>query len=146
MSVLPAVHADSTRHSRRSRQTTEEGSVAPATAAEYAVERELQAAKPISALKWTAPRSVLTVDRRSVANPIQVGTLLEAVREQQRSGPRMVAYYACLYFAALRPEEAASLAKHHLALPDVGWGEFHLDGAEPLCRVVIRRPQRAQSR
>jgi integrase len=101
------------------------------TAVEYAVERELLAANPIPALKWTAPRSVLTVDRRSVANPIQVRTLLEAVREQQRSGPRMVAYYACLYFAGLRPEEAASLSKHHLALPEVGWGELYLDGAEP---------------
>jgi integrase len=101
------------------------------TAVEYAVERELLAVNPIPALKWTAPRAGLTVDRRSVANPVQVRTLLEAVREQQRSGPRMVAFYACLYFAALRPEEAATLSKRHLSLPDVGWGEFHLDGAEP---------------
>lgn len=28
-------------------------------------------------------------------------------------------------------EEAATLSKHHLALPEVGWGELHLDGAEP---------------
>jgi hypothetical protein len=38
----------------------------------------------------------------------------------------------CLYFAALRPEEAALLSTRHLALPKVGWGEFHLDGAEPM--------------
>ena len=65
-----------------------------------------------------------------VANPVQVRTLLEAVREQQRNGPRMVAFYACLYFAGLRPEEAAALSKRHLALPTSGWGEFHLDGAD----------------
>lgn len=101
------------------------------TAVEYAVEREMLTVNPIPALKWTAPRPGLTVDRRAVANPVQARTLLEAVREQQRSGPRMVAFYACLYFAALRPEEAATLSKRHLSLPDVGWGEFHLDGAEP---------------
>jgi len=31
----------------------------------------------------------------------------------------------------MRPEEAATLNKHHLALPETGWGVFHLDGAEP---------------
>jgi integrase len=71
------------------------------------------------------------VDRRSVANPTQARSLLGAVAEQQRSGPRLVAFYGCLYFAALRPEEAASLAKHNLALPEKGWGELHIEIAEP---------------
>ncbi len=66
-----------------------------------------------------------------VANPVQVRTLLAAVREQGRSGPRLVAFFGCLYFAALRPEEAVSLARHNLALPAEGWGELHLEGAEP---------------
>ena len=42
-----------------------------------------------------------------------------------------MAFYACLYFAGLRPEEAAFLNKRHLALSPEGWGELHLDGAEP---------------
>jgi hypothetical protein len=71
------------------------------------------------------------VDRRSVANPVQARTLLNAVREQRRSGPRLVAFFGCLYFAALRPEEAVSLAKHNLSLPTEGWGEMHLESAEP---------------
>jgi integrase len=66
-----------------------------------------------------------------VANPIQVRTLLNAVREQQRSGPRLVAFFGCLYFAALRPEEAVGLMKHNLSLPAEGWGELHLENAEP---------------
>lgn len=99
--------------------------------AEYAVERKLLDSNPIPALKWKAPKTVQTVDRRSVANPVQVRTLLNAVREQPRSGRRLVAFFGCLYFAAMRPEEAASLAKHNLALPDEGWGEFHLEIAEP---------------
>jgi integrase len=101
------------------------------TAIEYAVERKLLDGNPIPKLKWTPPRTVHTVDRRVVANPIQVRTLLHTVREQTRSGPRLVAFFGCLYFAALRPEEAVSLAKHNLALPAAGWGELHLEGAEP---------------
>lgn len=101
------------------------------TAVEYAVERGLLTANPIPALKWTAPRTVHTVDRRSVANPVQVRTLLEGVAEQGRIGPRMVAFYACLYYAALRPEEAVSLSKRNLSLPAEGWGEMVLDMAEP---------------
>ncbi|MEU8051776.1 tyrosine-type recombinase/integrase [Micromonospora haikouensis] len=101
------------------------------TTVEYAVERRLLPANPLPQLKWKPPRTVTTVDRRSVANPVQARTLLDGVREQGRIGPRMVAFYGCLYYAAMRPEEAARLAKANLRLPEKGWGEFILDGAAP---------------
>jgi integrase len=101
------------------------------TAVEYAVERRLLDTNPIPALKWTPPKTVHTVDRRRVANPVQARTLLNAVREQKRSGPRLVAFFGCLYFAALRPEEAVSLTKSNLSIPAVGWGELHIERAEP---------------
>lgn len=101
------------------------------TAIEYAVEREVLSTNPVPALKWKPPKAVHAVDRRSVANPMQVRTLLDAVRGQQRSGPRLVAFFGCLYFAALRPEEAVALKKHNLSLPERGWGELHLEAAEP---------------
>ncbi|WP_246002749.1 tyrosine-type recombinase/integrase [Allorhizocola rhizosphaerae] len=101
------------------------------TAIEYAVELKALAANPIPALKWTAPKVSHNVDRRSVANPTQARTLLHAVRAYGRTGPRVVAFFGCLYFAALRPEEAVSLAKHNLSLPKEGWGELHLEMAEP---------------
>lgn len=101
------------------------------TAMEYAVELKLLDRNPIPALKWTPPKTTHSVDRRRVANPVQVRTLLNAVREQQRSGPRLVAFFGCLYFAALRPEEAVSLAKHNLSLPHEGCGELYLERAEP---------------
>jgi integrase len=62
---------------------------------------------------------------------MQARTLLAAVRDQPRSGARLVAFFGCLYYAALRPEEAVGLAKPNLALPQEGWGEFHLETAEP---------------
>jgi integrase len=101
------------------------------TAAEYAVELGLLSANPIPALKWKAPKAVQVVDPRCVPNPIQVRTLLHEVGEQGRVGRRLVAFYGCLYYAGMRPEEAAFLNKRHLAIPKKGWGEFHLDGADP---------------
>jgi integrase len=101
------------------------------TALSYAGELKLMGENPIPALKWKPPKSSNVIDRRRVANPVQVRTLFNAMREQQRSGGRLVAYFGCLYFAALRPEEAVSLAKRNLSLPDAGWGQLHLEGAEP---------------
>ena len=82
-------------------------------ALEYAVELELLDKNPMPALKWTPPKTTHAVDRRRVANPIQARTLLHAVG-QQRGGRRLVAFFGCLYYAAMRPEEAISLAKHNL--------------------------------
>jgi integrase len=101
------------------------------SALEYAVERKLLLRNPMPALKWKAPKPVQVVDPRRVPNPIQARTLLNDVREQGRVGHRLVAFYGCLYYAGMRPEEAADLTLRHLALPVEGWGEFHLDGAQP---------------
>jgi integrase len=65
---------------------------------------------------------------------MQARTLFVGVREQGRVGPRMVAFYACLYYAALRPEEAVGIiVPRNLQLPtrDNEWGKFVLDVAEP---------------
>ena len=102
-------------------------------AAEYAVERKVLGKNPLPDLKWKAPRITHEVDKRSVANPIQARTLLNAVRDVQRSGARLRACYACSYYAALRPEEAINLRRHNVVLPpeDDEWGEFHLERAAP---------------
>ena len=102
-------------------------------AVEYAVELELLDKNPIPALKWTPPKTTHAVDRRWVANPMQARTLLHAVG-QQRGGRRLVAFFGCLYYAALRPEEAVSLAKHNLSLPTTGMGR-----AAPRTRRAARR-------
>jgi integrase len=104
------------------------------TSLEYGVERKLLASNPIRSLKKTNVSRKLSgsVDRRVVANPLQVGTLLDGVRKQGRIGPRMVAYYACLYYAGLRPEEGIPLALPNLVdLPATGWGSMTFDSAEP---------------
>jgi integrase len=78
-------------------------------AMDYAIELHLLDSNPIRALKWTAPKVSSQVDRSSVVNPRQARALLSAVRAQQPSGPRLVAFFAVMYYAGLRPEEAINL-------------------------------------
>lgn len=82
-----------------------------------------------------------------MVNPRQARALLEAVRAQQPSGSRLVTFFAVMYYAALRPEEAISLSEDNLILPprvwdedsqqwqdppdDDDWGELHIRSATP---------------
>ncbi|AEH11010.1 MULTISPECIES: tyrosine-type recombinase/integrase [Protofrankia] len=102
-------------------------------AVEYAISLKLLTVNPLPALRKATPRStqIPVIDRRAVANPVQARTLLKAVADDRPSGPRLVAFFGCLYFAALRPEEAAALTKANLSLPSTGWGELFLDTARP---------------
>jgi integrase len=100
---------------------------------EYAVELELLTANRLSEVKWSAPKTVRAIDKRVVINVRQAEQLLDAVASQKvegqprRSfGPRLRAFFAVMYYAALRPEEAAMLSKPDLPLPDEGWGELLL--------------------
>jgi hypothetical protein len=92
-----------------------------------------------------APKMAWEVDRRVVVNPKQARALLEAVRAQQPSGPRLVAFFGVLYYSGLRPEEAIGLRHRDVVIPDVAdnsgalsggdpgsqWGELHLRKAKP---------------
>jgi len=113
---------------------------------DYAIELRLLDANPIRLLKWTAPKVSSQVDRRSVVNPRQARLLLEAVRAQQPSGPRLIAFFGVMYYAGLRPEEAINLRADDVVLPAQAqnedsearqhagaddWGELHLHGATP---------------
>jgi integrase len=85
-----------------------------ANAMDYAVELGLLETNPIRRIKWTAPMVSSQVDRRSVVNPRQARALLEAVCAQQPSGPRLVALFAVMYYAGLRPEEAVNLGRDNV--------------------------------
>lgn len=103
------------------------------SALDFAVEeKKLLEVNPLDEVKTKKRKTVLhEVDRRSVANPVQARTLLRAVRDIEPSGPMLEAFFGLMYFAALRPEEAANLRKHNLSLPEKGWGEIHLERAAP---------------
>jgi integrase len=99
---------------------------------QYAVEVGAVPANPLKAVKWTRPRMLKSVDPRTVVSGDQARRLLAAVGQQGERGERMVAFFGCLYYAALRPEEAVELRSENLAsLPDHGWGELILTNSEP---------------
>lgn len=91
------------------------------TALNYAVELGLLDSNPVRALKWSAPKSTQVVDRRAVVNPHQARSLLAAVRETPRSGKLYVGFFGCMYYSALRPEEAANIRESNLVMPSEGW-------------------------
>ncbi|MFL6122584.1 tyrosine-type recombinase/integrase [Actinophytocola sp.] len=98
-------------------------------ALDFAVERKVLNENPLKEIKVSKVKTVVhEVDRRCVANPVQARTLLRAVDDVSR---RLVAFFGLMYFAALRPEEAANLGKTNLAIPDEGWGEIFLQSAAP---------------
>jgi site-specific recombinase XerD len=92
----------------------------------YAVELRLLDAHPMDYVQWTVPKSTDEVDRRVVVNPRQARALLEAVRARE---PRLVAFFGCMYYAALRPAEALHVHADECELPETGWGWLRLTGS-----------------
>ncbi|GAA2870469.1 tyrosine-type recombinase/integrase [Streptosporangium fragile] len=114
-------------------------------ALDYAVELKLLTGNPIKGLKWKRPQASYEVDRRSVVNHAQARALLAAVAAQEPSGKRLAAFFAVMYYAGLRPEEAVNLHTYNVALPPLvenretgqmeeppdGWGELSFAEAAP---------------
>ena len=63
-----------------------------------------------------------------MASPAQVSALLDALA---RTRPELTAFFGCLYYAALRPEEAVALRFADCRLPGSGWGMLRLAAATP---------------
>ncbi|WP_162642022.1 hypothetical protein [Streptosporangium sp. 'caverna'] len=92
-----------------------------------------------------APKTTYEVDRRGVVNHAQARVLLDAMGKQARSGPRLVAFFAVMYYAGLPPEEVVDLRDRNVTLPDFvqnedtgereepagDWGEPHFAVAAP---------------
>ena len=93
---------------------------------EYGVELELFASNPLTRVRWKAPRGTDAVDRRVVVNAQQARALLEAVWKRD---PALAAFFACLYYAGLRPGEARALRVDDCVLPESGWGRLLLTGS-----------------
>ena len=96
------------------------------SALKYAVELRYLDAHPMDAIQWRAPKNTDQVDRKVVVNPEQARSLLSAVRERD---PHLEGFFACMYFAALRPSEVIHLRADECELPESGWGWLHLSGS-----------------
>jgi site-specific recombinase XerC len=89
---------------------------------EYAVELDELPANPLQKVKWKPPKTTATVDPRIVVNPRQAQELLIAVTYVGRRGRgrRLMALFACMYYAALRPAEVVGLRVQDCSLPASG--------------------------
>ena len=97
-------------------------------AAGYAAELGLLPANPVSQVRWTPPKAAAAVNPQTVASPAQVRAILAEVA---RLRPELTAFFGCLYYAALRPEEAVALRSANLVLARHGRGKLILTGACP---------------
>lgn len=95
-------------------------------ALKYAVREKHLPVNPLDGAadpEWKTPEVSGAVDRRRVANPAQMASLIESIGTIGRTqGPRVKALYGCMYYGLLRPSEAASLLLDECKLPEQGWG------------------------
>jgi integrase len=89
----------------------------------YAVERGDLDSNPLQRVKSRRRPHTDAIDARAVVSPTQARMLLSAIEDL---APALHAFFACLYFAGLRPSEAANLRRMNHKLPAVGWGEIVL--------------------
>lgn len=94
----------------------------------YAVELGLLPVNPLSQVAWRPPATADALNPQTVANPAQVRAILASVTQLR---PELTAFFGCLYYAALRPEEAVALRHGDLVLPPHGWGKLILTTACP---------------
>ncbi|GGK13033.1 site-specific integrase [Pilimelia terevasa] len=94
----------------------------------YAVELNRLQTHPLRSVSRPRPKTRRRVERSVLVNKKQAGKLLAAVAEKN---PELEAFFACLYHAGLRPEEALRLEDSHYRRPTEpdGWGELLLPGA-----------------
>lgn len=117
---------------------------------ELAVEHEHFPANPLDRIKWMPPKVNPGYDPRAVVSPTQARALLDAVGHLAGEGEtdpkvlalaargrRLVAFFGCMYYSALRPSEAHALTATDLDLPDAGdphgdgWGQLYLSRSNP---------------
>lgn len=98
------------------------------SALNYAVEIGELPVNPMDKITWKAPIHTDEVDRRVVVNPAQAQALLTAVADIY---PSLEAFFACMYYAGLRPSEVRHLRVADLDLPtdSSSWGSLHLTGS-----------------
>ena len=79
-------------------------------------------------MQWRAPTAAVSVNPSTIASPAQVRAILAQVVYVR---PDLVTFFGCLYYAALRPEEAVALRRSDLILPARGRGKMILTAACP---------------
>jgi integrase len=105
-------------------------------AIEYAVELGELDSNPLKRIKVKRVTADDRVDPRVVVTPAQGRELLIAVSYvgswNRSRGRRLVAFFAVMYYAGLRPAEAVALREQDCQLPVTGWGRLLLAKTLPV--------------
>ncbi|WP_329198301.1 MULTISPECIES: tyrosine-type recombinase/integrase [unclassified Streptomyces] len=106
------------------------------TAMEYAIESGYLDANPLAGVKRAGPKGGDAVDPRVLVNAVQGSQLLTSVSYvgsvHRNRGRRLVAFFACQLYAAMRPAEAVGLREQDCHLPETGWGTLTLRETLPV--------------
>ncbi|WP_327578486.1 tyrosine-type recombinase/integrase [Streptomyces sp. NBC_00145] len=106
------------------------------TAMEYAIECGYLDANPLAGVKRAGTTRGDVVDPRVLVNAVQGAQLLTAVSYvgsvHRNRGRRLVAFFACQLYAAMRPAEAVGLRERDCYLPEKGWGTLTLQETRPV--------------
>ncbi|MEE1938050.1 site-specific integrase [Streptomyces sp. TRM 70361] len=99
----------------------------------YAIRHNYLKASPLPKGKGehTAPKVAQAIDKRCLLNRDLVAQMLDWTGGRPRRGHLYRAFFATLYYAGLRPEEAVALRVSDATLPETGWGEFLVHEARP---------------
>lgn len=103
----------------------------------YAVRKKRLKKNPVSKGNlpegWSPPaRPDSTIDPRSVGAPALIAVMLAACSEiGPRQGPRLTGFYACMYYAMMRPSEVSALTLECCYLPETGWGYLTFADSTP---------------
>lgn len=82
-------------------------------------------------LNRPVPKVAQVIDERCLLNRDLVAQMLDWTGRRPRRGRLYRAFFATLYYAGLRPEEAVALRVGDATLPETGWGEFLVHEAQP---------------
>ncbi|MCX5130848.1 site-specific integrase [Streptomyces sp. NBC_00340] len=106
------------------------------TAMDYAVQERYLEGNPLAGVKRPASSGGDAVDPRVLVNEAQGRQLLVAVSYvgsvHRNRGRRLVAFFGCIVYAAMRPAEVVGLRLSDCYLPERGWGTLTLWETRPI--------------
>jgi len=100
-------------------------------ALDHAVELGHIDRNPVPMTKRSKVKVAKTIDKRCLINQGHAQRLFSHVKAAPRTGRKLHAFFAMLYCAELRSEEAVGLRVESLHLPETGWGEILVPEAAP---------------
>ncbi|MGI5348793.1 tyrosine-type recombinase/integrase [Streptomyces sp. CA-250714] len=102
----------------------------------YAIQRGYLDENPVAGLERYATAGRAAIDPRVLMNAVQGREFLTAVSYvgsvHRNRGRRLVAFFGCILYAAMRPAEVVGLRREDCYLPETGWGVLTLRETRPV--------------